>query len=149
MTRAGADFFGRGIAGTGAIVTGRRLLDFTDGWGGAHPVGVPGGCADPRDPTVWIDAHPGAAFTFVTEGVEAALAAAQELAGGKAVGVAGPNVAQQCLDLGLLDDVVVGLVPVLLGTGIRYFDGGAAATLEDPEVVPGRRVTHLRYRVRR
>lgn len=64
------------------------------------------------------------------------------------MGVAGPNVAQQCLELGLLDEIVVDLVPVLLGAGVRYFDGGTA-TLEDPEVVPGRRVTHLRYRVRR
>jgi dihydrofolate reductase len=65
------------------------------------------------------------------------------------VGVCGPNIAQQCLSLGLLDEVRVDLVPVLLGKGIRYFDnlGDTSAELHRAEVAEGDGVTHLRYRV--
>jgi dihydrofolate reductase len=91
-----------------------------------------------------------APFTFVTEGVEVAVAQAKRVAGEKSVGVAGPNIAQQCLNLGLLDEVRVELVPVLLGEGIRFFDHvqHAPVMFDDPTVVQGERVTHLRYRVR-
>ena len=58
--------------------------------------------------------------------------------------------AQQCLNLGLLDEVRIDLVPVFLGTGIRYFDNieNTGVRLERVEVVEGEGVTHLRYRVR-
>jgi dihydrofolate reductase len=60
-----------------------------------------------------------APFRFVTDGVERAVAQAKATAGARWVEVGGPNIAQQCLDLGLLDEVRVDLVPVLLGEGIR------------------------------
>ena len=62
-----------------------------------------------------------------------------------------PNIAQQCLDAGLLDEVRINLVPVLLGKGIRYFDklSNAPFALEDPRVIQGTGVTHLIYRVAR
>jgi dihydrofolate reductase len=92
-----------------------------------------------------------APFTFVSQGVESAVAQAQQVAGDKTVGVAGPNVAQQCLEAGLLDEAWIELVPVLLGRGIRFFDDvkGTPIMLENPTVIEGDRVTHLRYRVRR
>ncbi|MEV6828368.1 dihydrofolate reductase family protein [Amycolatopsis sp. NPDC051102] len=70
-------------------------------------------------------------------------------AGDGTVGVSGPAVAQQCLNLGLLDEVRIDLVPVFLGEGVRYFDdlGACSAELEQAEVVAGAGVTHLRYRV--
>ena len=63
--------------------------------------------------------------------------------------VAGPNIAQQCLNAGLLDEIHIDLVPVLLGKGIRFFDHQTdpLVILDDPVVVVGRRVTHLRYRI--
>jgi dihydrofolate reductase len=87
--------------------------------------------------------------TFV-DGVEAAIANAREIAGDKAVTIASANITQQALDLGLVDEVCVRLVPVLFGEGIPYFsklDRGHVL-LEDPVVVQGRRALHLRYPVR-
>lgn len=62
-----------------------------------------------------------------------------------------PNVIQQALELGLVDDVCVSLVPVLFGEGIPYFAALARGhvALEDPTVVQGRRALHLCYPVRR
>ena len=65
-------------------------------------------------PTDWH--YPGAEnFSFVTEGIEAAVARAQQVAGGKDVGVAAGTIARQCLEAGLLDEVAVDLVPVVMG----------------------------------
>jgi dihydrofolate reductase len=67
------------------------------------------------------------------------------------VAVAGPNIAQQCLNAGLLDEIVVKLVPGLFGEGIPFFDNlsSAPVELEGPRVVEGIGVTHLYYRVPR
>src|SRR5215212_4858676 len=78
----------------------------------AHP-GRPCRRGDAPVPTDWVEAHPDAPFSFVTDGVEAAIARAQELAEDRAVAVAGGTIARQCLDLGLLDEVAVDLVPVV------------------------------------
>jgi dihydrofolate reductase len=135
------------IGDCGAIVTGRRLFDYTDGWGGKHPAGVPIFVVTHSVPDGWP--RPDLPVTFVTSGVAAAIEQAKDCAGDKTVGVAGPNVVQQCLALGLLDEVWIELVPVLLGEGIRYFDNlpPGTVTLDDPEVIEGKRVTHLRYRL--
>ena len=88
--------------------------------------------------------------TFV-DGVEAAIAKAREIAGDKDVTIASANVIQQALDLGLVDEVCVSLVPVLFGEGIPYLSklGREHVLLEDPVVVQGRRALHLRCPVRR
>ena len=81
---------------------------------------------------------------------ETAIAKASAVAGeNRTVSLSGANVAQQALNAGLVDEIHVELVPVLLGEGIRFFDGvrGAPVMLEDPEVIEGKRVTHLIYRV--
>ena len=69
--------------------------------------------------------------TFLDD-LPAAVAAAKEAAGGKYVNVLGADVAHQCLDAGLLDEVLVLIAPVLLGDGTRLFDrpGGARVRLE-------------------
>jgi dihydrofolate reductase len=94
--------------------------------------------------------HPEASYHFVDD-VAAALATAKELAGEGTVAVAAGDVGGQVLALGLVDEVAMDVVPVVFGSGKRYF--GSVATqhlLEDPDVVVrGDRVLHLRYRVRR
>jgi dihydrofolate reductase len=132
----------------GALICGRRVFDITNGWGGRHPAGCPVFVVTHTAPAKWE--HPDAPFTFVTDGVEGAVAQAKAVAGDKIVAVATPSITQQCLDLGLLDVIRVDLVPVLLGEGVRFFDHLRAAPimLEDPRVVEGLRVTHLEYRVR-
>lgn len=145
-----ADELREAIAGgTGALVCGRRLFDIAHGWGGQHPVGAPVFVVTHTAPDDWE--HPDAPFTFVTEGVRSAVDRAKAVAGDKIVAVASPTIAQQCLDAGLLDAVRISLVPVLLGSGIRFFDnlGNAPIVLDDhPQVTEGNGVTHLLYRVK-
>ena len=138
------------VASTGAIVVGRRLFDSTGGWGGNHPIGVPLVVVTHSVPDGWP--REDAPFTFVSEGIEAAIEQAKALAGGKVVGVNGGTIARQCLDAGLLDEIWVDLVPVLLGGGTPFFEqlGTAPVPLEGPvSVQEGTAVTHLRYRVPR
>jgi dihydrofolate reductase len=73
----------------------------------------------------------GTSFTFVTDGIEAALEQAQAAAGNKDVAVAGgANVARQYLQSGLLDELQIHLVPLLLGSGVRLFDDLGTAQVE-------------------
>ena len=130
----------------GALVSGRRLFDITDGWGDVHPVGAPVVVVTHQPPENAAEKWP--RTTFV-DGVEPAISKALEIADGKDVTLASPNVINQALDLGLVDEVCISLVPVLFGEGIPYFtklDRGHLL-LDDPTVVEGRRALHLRYRV--
>jgi dihydrofolate reductase len=101
-------------------------------------------------PTDWIEAHPGAPFHFVTDGVEAAVTRAREIAGDGIIAVTAGTIARQCLELGLLDEVAVDLVPVVMGKGRPFFGELAVedVPLGDPTVcVQGDRVTHLTFPV--
>jgi len=61
--------------------------------------------------------------TFVNEGIQRAIEQAQAAAGDKQVMVVGgANTAQQCLQAGLVDEIHMGIVPVLLGDGLRFFE---------------------------
>lgn len=135
------------MANHGALVVGRRLFDMTDGWGGRHPLDVPVFVLTHSVPEGWP--RPDAPFTFVTDGLESAIAQAKATAGDGWVGV-GSKVASQCLDAGLLDEIHADLVPVLLGRGIPFFEHltTAPVELEGPQVDEGVGVTHLRYRVK-
>ena len=94
--------------------------------------------------------HAEAPFHFV-DGVEEAMAKAQELAGDRTVEVAAGDVGGQVLAAGLVDEVRMDVTPAVLGSGKRFFGSvDAQHLLEDPDVViRGDRVLHLRYRVRR
>jgi len=134
----------------GAAVVGRNLYDITRGWGGNHPIhGLHCFVVTHRPPANVPRGE--TRFTFVTDGVESAVRQARAAAGNKLVGVAGANVAQQALKAGVVDELMIHLVPVLLGEGVRLFDNLAAmqSGLEILEVIPARGVTHLRYRVAR
>ena len=142
----------------GATVMGRRMFSGGEGpweedpkangwWGDEPPF---------RHPVFVLTHHPreplelkGTTFTFVTDGIEAALEQAREAAGDMNVGVAGgANVAQQYLSAGLLDEMQIHVAPVFLGGGVRLFDGIAPDTkLEVTRAIHSPAVTHVRYRV--
>jgi dihydrofolate reductase len=128
-------------------VVGRRLFDLTNGWEAKPPA-----CDHlvvlshrPR-PEGW---HPEADVPFVADVAEA-IETARRLAGGGVVALSAGDAAGQALALGLVDFVAMDVVPVVFGSGKRYFgrvDG--RLMLEDADVVlQGDRVLHLRYPVR-
>ena len=133
---------------TGALVSGRVLFDVADGWGDNHPSGAPVVVVTHRAPDRAEEKFP--RTTFV-EDVADAVSTAKQIAGDADVTIASADIAQQAIRLGLVDEVVVSLVPVLFGAGKRYFgeltDGHVM--LGDPVVVEGKRATHLRYAVRK
>jgi dihydrofolate reductase len=88
-------------------------------------------------------------FTFVTDGIESALAQAREAAGEKDVFIGGgAAIINQFLAARLLDELELHVVPILLGGGERLFDGvGPAVKLEQVRVIDAPGVAHLRYRV--
>jgi dihydrofolate reductase len=137
------------------LVVGRRHFDHARGWGGRHPMRVPVFVVTHTVPREWI--YKGSPFTFVTDGIESAVEQAQGVAGSKDVGVGGAkggakggaNVAQQCIETGLVDEVGIDLVPVLLGEGVRFFDRLRTGPIELERTMVGEApgVTHLRFRV--
>ena len=136
-------------SGCGALIAGRRLFDQTDGWGDRHPAGAPVVVATHRPPP--DDAAERFPRTTFTGSVEEAVATAKEIAGEKFATIASADVIHQAVNLGLVDELCVSLVPVLFGSGIRYFGDlvGGHVLLDDPVVVEGTRALHLRYPVRR
>jgi dihydrofolate reductase len=132
----------------GTTVMGRHLFDLTNGWDGTPPAGehIVVVTHRPR-PEGW---HPEASCQFIDDVVRAIMVA-KELAGDRDVAVTAGNVGGQALALGLVDEVAMDVVPVVFGRGKRYFGAlDAQQLLEDSDVViQGRRVLHLRYRVRR
>jgi dihydrofolate reductase len=132
---------------TGALVTGRRTFDLTNGWGGGHPLDVPFFVVTHSVPKDWV--YEGSSFTFVTNGLESAVEQAIAIAGGKDVGVIGASLVQQCIRAGLLDEIHIDLVPVVLGDGIRLFDhlSTEPIELESTRVIEGAGVMHLTFRV--
>ena len=153
LTPRSAEHWQRWTSSLGALVCGRTLFDVAEGWQGRHTLDVPVVVVTHRVPADWVQAHPGAPFSFVTDGVEAAIERAQELAGDRVVAVAGGTIARQCLELGLLDEVAVDLVPVVMGAGNRPFFGELSSgdvLLGNPTVtLQGDRVTHLVFPVQR
>ena len=132
----------------GVTVCGRHVFDLTDGWDGTPPGAIDHVVVVTHRPPPegWDSAAP---FHFV-DGIEAAVAKAQELAGDRTVEVAAGDIGGQALAAGLVDEVRMDVVPVVVGSGKRYFGSvDAQHLLEDPDVLQGNRVLHLRYRVRR
>ncbi|HEY6749061.1 MAG TPA: dihydrofolate reductase family protein [Mycobacteriales bacterium] len=151
LSAASAEYWREWVSGLGAVVCGRTLFDFTDGWGGRHTMDAPVVVVTHQVPEEWVSAHPQAPFHFVTTGVADAVAKAQEIAGDRLVAVTAGTIARQALELGLLDEVAVDLVPVVMGAGRPYFGDLSSedVLLGDPTVcVQGDRVTHLRFPAR-
>lgn len=148
VSRLSAEYVRPMWAGLGSMVIGRHLFDITNGWEGSPPAGEHVVVVSHRPkPDGW---HPEASYHFVDD-VARAVAKAKELAGERAVAVAAGDVGGQAFALGLVDEVAMDVVPVVFGSGKRYFGPvDAQHLLEDPHVViRGDRVLHLLYRVRR
>jgi dihydrofolate reductase len=147
MSSEGAEMIEEAGRTVGGLVTGRRTFDVAHAWGGKHPMDDPIIVVTHRVPQEWV--KEGSPFAFVTDGVETAIKKAKKIAGDKDIAVGAPNIAQQCLEAGLIDEINIDLVPVLLGKGIRLFDhlGAQAIELESKSVTKAPGVTHLLYRV--
>jgi dihydrofolate reductase len=152
LNQASFDYWRGWVSSIGALVCGRTLFDVTNGWGGHHTMDVPVVVVTHEAPQDWVAAHPDASLEFVTDGVEAAVARAQEIAGDRTVAVAGGTIATQCLELGLLDEVAIDLVPVVLGGGRPFFRDVSPGDLPlgDPTTcIRSERAIHLVYPVQR
>jgi dihydrofolate reductase len=147
VTQASLDYVRPMWERIGATVMGRRLFDQTNGWEAKPPAGDHLVVVSHRPkPDGW---HPEANVPFCTDIAEA-VATARELAGDRDVAITAGDVGGQALAQGLVDEVAMDVVPVVFGSGKRYFgpiDG--RVMLADPDVVvQGKRVLHLRYHVR-
>ncbi|MDX2934721.1 dihydrofolate reductase family protein [Streptomyces ipomoeae] len=148
VSKTSAEYVKPMQANIGALVVGRHVFDITNGWEGSPPAGEHVVVVSHRPkPDGW---HPEAPYHFVDD-VAQAVAKAKELAGDRTVAVAAGDVGGQAFALGLVDEVAMDVVPVVFGSGKRYF--GSVDTqhlLEDPHtVIQGDRVLHLLYKVRR
>ena len=155
-----SDLLQESIDRTGATIMGRRMFSAgegpweddpkRDGWWGDEP---------PFHHPVFVLTHHeresqemegGTTFHFVTDGIEAALERAREAAGDNDVKVAGgAKAGQQYLSAVMLDEMLIHVAPVLLGSGERLFahDAGKGVEIEVARVVESPNVTHLAYRV--
>ncbi|PZG17465.1 deaminase [Micromonospora craterilacus] len=151
---ANSEIIAESFASAGAYVMGRRMADGGEvPWGDEPPFRAPVFVVTHR-PRQKLLRQGGTSFTYVTDGVESAVAQAQAAAGGKNVAVAGGgSLVRQVLRAGLLDELELHVVPTLLGTGMRLFDADLdldefeAIELTPTRVVSAPDVTHIRYTV--
>jgi dihydrofolate reductase len=140
------------MAATGAMLIGRRTYEVgkrmaanrsevTPAYDGGAEFVLTHEPPDPPDPGV----------TFLSGDIGEAVATALRAAGGKNLEILGADVAGQCLRRGLVDEILVYVLPVLLGDGTRFFSspGLARIDLEPLESTRSGAVTVLRFRVRR
>jgi dihydrofolate reductase len=114
------------IERTGAVVMGRRTFEMgdPDSWVGEYEFQVPIFVVTHHPPEVAPKQDEHLTFTFVTEGAEAAVDQAKAAAGDKDVQVVGgPDLVGQLLNADLVDELRIDVMPVLLGGGLRLFDG--------------------------
>lgn len=135
------------FATSGAVITSRKVYDGTGGWGDDGFYRMPVFVLTHRPHDVLIKGE--TTFTFVTDGIESAIAKARLAAGDKKVHVmGGATVVQQALNAGLIDSLHLHVAPVVLGRGTRLFDNlTGPIQLERTEVAESQFATHLRFRV--
>jgi dihydrofolate reductase len=135
------------ISATGAVLIGRRLAEQIDHWGGDHHGGVPIFVVSHRPPGPSVGNYP--LVTYVTDGIESAMAQAKAAALGRNVLVHGAYTAQRALEASVLDELQIHQIPVLLGRGRRLFEVlPSPIELEIIRVIDTPQATHIRYRVR-
>jgi dihydrofolate reductase len=150
-------FIAEGDVGIGATIMGRNMFGpVRDGWGDGqwsgwwgdnppfhHPVFV---LTHHRRPAITMEG--GTTFHFVDDGIEAALERAFDAAEGADVRIGGgPATVQQYLRASLVDEMHLALVPILLGSGERFFDhlDGGSVGYECTELVSSPSVAHARF----
>lgn len=145
LSAPSAAFFDAFAGSVGAVISGRRTYDIVNGWDGQGPL--------PGAPLFVLTHEPpaevpggGPPYTFVTTGISDAVAQARAAAGGRNVSLMGSAAVRQALAAGLLDVLVLDVVPVLLGGGVRLLDG-VSCDLRCTRVVDAPGVTHLVYEV--
>ena len=132
---------------TGAVLVGRRTAEQVEDYHGNHH-GVPIFVVSREPPGPSVVRYP--LVTYVTDGIESAMAQAKVAAGSRNVAVHGAALAQSALEAGVLDEIQIHQVPVLFGGGRRLFDVLASRVeLEIARVIDAPDATHIRYRVRR
>jgi dihydrofolate reductase len=153
---ADAEILRRAGEDVGAYIMGRRMFgpgtgewdqEWTGWWGPNPPYHAPVFVLShhPRDP---LTMEGGTTFTFVTDGIESALEQARQAAGNRKVVIAGgANAVRQYLAAGLIDELLLHIVPVTLGAGERLLEGVGGLKLDPVEVVASPTVTHVRYRL--
>lgn len=146
VSQQSAEILEDALATYGAGVWGRKTFDIARAWGG-HPPGTPAFIITHTVPQEWV--YDGSPFTFVTDGVEIAIRHAKKAAGDKDVVVCTASILQQCLNLGLVDEIHLDVAPLLLGDGVRLFDhlNIEPIKLERIRAIEAPGVTHLGFRV--
>ena len=145
------------LGNVGAVIMGRNMFgggpgpwgdDPWKGWWGDNPPFHTPVFVLTYQARAPLEMQGGTTFYFVTDGIESALAKAREAAGDKDVSIGGGAAAvQQYLAADLLDEIVVSIVPVMLGSGARLFNnlGDPKPRLEQIEAIDAPGVTHIRY----
>lgn len=142
-----ADEFPEVMAATGAMLVGRRTYEVAKGMA-EQDTAYDGGAQFVL--THEPPAEPDPAVTFLTCGLEEAVDIARGAAGGRNLEILGADLAAQCLRRGLVDEVLVYVLPVLLGDGVRFSPPGLGRVdLEPLSTTRSGAVTMLRFRVRR
>lgn len=139
------------VRSTGALLVGRRTQDVEDR---EQPGFYGGAYAGPfftlrHDPPPEPPVVKGVTGTFLDVPIEEAVRIAKDAADARNVVVLGANVARQCLEAGLLDEIIVHVAPVLLGDGVRLFEraGGKPVKLRQVAMVDEGPTTMVRYSV--
>jgi dihydrofolate reductase len=145
------------LGGVGATIMGRNMFGGGPGPWGDDPWKGYWGVDPPYHHPVFVltrhareplELEGGTTFHFVTDGIESALEQARAAAVGKDVSLGGgASVVQQYLSAGLLDEMLISIVPILLGGGARLFDNidEPLPRLEQIEAIAAPGVTHIRY----
>src|SRR6185437_6733373 len=147
----GPDEFHAIAAATGAMLVGRRTADVGD----RMEAEKPGRVDYPFSGPVFVLTHrppepPAPELTYLSGDIAEAVAAARRAAGGKNVEILGADVAGQCLRRGLVDEILVYVLPVMLGDGIRFSAPGLPTIdLQPLSSTPSGDATILRFRPRR
>ena len=147
----GTELLGTWVGNLGASIAGRVTYDTSLPWWGPN-----GPSGEARRPLFVVtheapeDTLENGVYSFVTDGIERALAKAQAAAGDKDVVVmGGADLGRQYLRAGLVDEVQIHLVPVVLGGGTPMFHDVGRLDLTTLEAVRSEHATHLRYRIER
>jgi dihydrofolate reductase len=156
LTEADAALTAEILRPRGAFVMGRNMYgpirgewdeDWRGWWGEDPPYHAPVFVLThhPHDP---IEMAGGTTFYFVTDGFDSAYAQAREVAGDRDVSIAGgASTVRQALSAGVIDELVLDIAPVVLGSGESPFAGLTDLRLTPVETIHSPLATHVRYRV--